>query len=302
MDISKLQARERNLKIKIATEYINGNFKLKNTLSVEEIKNLFYFREADFKNSLKTFFSKKGKGYILKQAVANEIEGINQYHNNSLQSFESSKAIFIETFGEYRDNFRKNMMASDSYEKYQILYGTLSLHLETLHWVMLPEYDEQIMINRGILPETNILDYYNHYHTLEDLYEVLTGVLKPSNTFKGDINLNKKFTFKVFSRRWDHDDHYSVERRIDGWYVSHISINGLSKKDGSGPLLKNLEHDSIQFPVDGVKYAFETLWDMADETEMSVDELQYKLQEIADWISAVEKAVGQYQPEWCNYY
>lgn len=67
-------------------------------------------------------------------------------------------------------------------------------------------------------------------------------------------------------------------------------------------MIDNLDHDSIQYPKEGVRYAFQTLWYLADEDEMSIEELQIKLQEIADWISAVEKATGEFQPDWCDYY
>jgi len=63
-----------------------------------------------------------------------------------------------------------------------------------------------------------------------------------------------------------------------------------------------LRHDCIFFSEDGVKHALENLWDLADENEMSVEELQEKLQQIADWISIVEKTVGESQPEWVRYY
>ncbi len=64
----------------------------------------------------------------------------------------------------------------------------------------------------------------------------------------------------------------------------------------------NLNHDSIFFPEGAIKHALETLWCMADEEEMPVEELQEKLQQIASWISVMEKTVGEYQPEWVGYY
>jgi hypothetical protein len=96
------------------------------------------------------------------------------------------------------------------------------------------------------------------------------------------INLNRELTFKVYTCRWGHYDYYKVERKTKGWYVSHIAINGLSEKDGTGALLMNLDHDSVFYPENGVKYALETLWKLADETEMEVSDLQDKLQQIAD--------------------
>lgn len=301
-EVTKIQVRERNLKMKLAKIFIEGNLELNSAFTLKEISSVFYFRESDINNLLINFFSKDKDKYVVNKETGLQIEFIRQKREESIGQFKQSKELFVERFRSFRNEYKSNVDNFAFVEEYRKLYSDLELHLEILHWYVLPEYSEQIMINRRLLPESNLKEYYDHYHTLEDLYEVLIGDLLPIKSFKGDINLNHKLTFKVFSRRWGHDDQYNVERRIDGWYVSHISINGLSKKDGTGALIMNLEHDSIKFPEDGVKYALETLWDMADETEMSVDELQNKLQEIADWISAVEKVTGEYQPEWCMYY
>ena len=56
------------------------------------------------------------------------------------------------------------------------------------------------------------------------------------------------------------------------------------------------------FPEDGVRYAMKKLWEQADEGELSFEELQDRLQQIADWISHVEAAVGEAQPDWVGYY
>lgn len=67
-------------------------------------------------------------------------------------------------------------------------------------------------------------------------------------------------------------------------------------------MLANLHHDCVFFPEDGVKYGMEELWEAADEGEVDLEGLQERLQQVADWISHVEKAVGAGQPEWVNYY
>ena len=301
-EITKLQARERNLLIKMAKICVKEKSKIKSSFSIEDINTAFYFRQSDIKSLLNKFFSKKGDKYNINQEKRAIIESIIQKHEESIVKFEASEKDYIEQFSSFRNEYKNNIHGFDFNNEYQKLYSNLEPHLEILHWSILPEYNEQTMINSRMLPENNLKEYYEHYHTLEDLYEALKGTSIPIESLKGDKNLNRKLTFRVFSRRWGHDDCYTVERRIDGWYASHISINGLSKKDGTGALIVNFQHDLIQFPEDGVKYALETLWDMADETEMTVDELQNKLQEIADWISAVEKVVGEYQPDWCGYY
>ena len=43
------------------------------------------------------------------------------------------------------------------------------------------------------------------------------------------------------------------------------------------------------------------LWEDADDGKIDFDELSERLQQVADWISTVEKSVNA-QPEWVNYY
>ena len=115
------------------------------------------------------------------------------------------------------------------------------------------------------------------------------------------LPLGKRLTFKVYNRRWGHADTYGITRTIEGWNVSHIT-NGKSEKDGDGTLIANLNHDSIFFPEEGVKYALSKLWEQAEDGELTLSELQKRLQQVADWISIVEKAVGEGQPDWVGYY
>ena len=107
--------------------------------------------------------------------------------------------------------------------------------------------------------------------------------------------------FEVYTRRWGHEDRYTIKRTIDGWYCGHMSINGKCKKNGEGGLFDNLDHDAVFYPQEGVEYAMQKLWEAADEGEIDFQEMEKRLQEIADWISTVEKSIDS-QPEWVNYY
>ena len=129
-----------------------------------------------------------------------------------------------------------------------------------------------------------------------------------------DSSLNRKIEFSVYTRRWGHFDHYSVSRTINGWNWTGMMHEGESDKEGlylgsnldsqesSGPLFDSLNHDSVFFPEDAVKFALAKLWEDADEGKIDYDELSNKLQEIAEWISSVEKNIGEAQPKWLNYY
>ncbi|PRA00609.1 MULTISPECIES: hypothetical protein [unclassified Paenibacillus] len=301
-EVTKIKARQRNLQLKMVRQYVAEQFQLNDKFTEDQIIMKFYFRQSDLTSSLKHFFEKKGDRYTFKKGIRDKIFSISNIHNTLKNEPSSDELVndYLENFKSFSEQYLNNIfdgsnIYDDFYKKYQSSF-------EKLHWISLPEYEENMMINSSLLPEDNIEQYYNHYHTLEDLYNVLNGTLKPDNSFKGDINLNNRLSFRVYSRRWGHEDTYTIQRRIDGWHVQHLSINGLSDKDGSGPLLMNLDHDSIQYPKEGIKYALNVLWNLADETAMSVEELQIKLQEIALWISSVERVVGDYQPDWCSYY
>jgi len=121
-------------------------------------------------------------------------------------------------------------------------------------------------------------------------------------TTKGDETLDREMIFSVYSRRWGHNDTYRIKRTVDGWNIEHIAIGGACKKDGTRALYQNLNQNYIFYPEDAIKYAMTELWEQADEGLLTLDELQSKLQQIADWINMVEKAVGEGQPDWVNYY
>ena len=75
-----------------------------------------------------------------------------------------------------------------------------------------------------------------------------------------------------------------------------------TKKDGSNELFRKLNHDYVFYPKDGVKHALEELWDLANGHDLPFDVMNKRMQEVADWISAVERIVGEKQPDWVNYY
>ena len=157
------------------------------------------------------------------------------------------------------------------------------------------------MINSGQIPEENIVDFYDHYHMLSAIMRDIQGDSEKM-TRQGDKTLNQELTFSIFTRRHHCYDRNRICRTVDGWFVRYISINGSCEKDGSGALIANLEHDCVFYPEDGFKHAMTELWNQAEEGELEIEQLQERLQQVADWISVVERAVGEYQPPWVCYY
>lgn len=94
---------------------------------------------------------------------------------------------------------------------------------------------------------------------------------------------------EVYSRRWGHNDSYTVTHAATGWNVSYLSIGGLCDKQGKPYLMENLDHDSINYPEALGEY-MEWLWQKVKEQNMTDAEVQEELNKIGLWIQTTEKA------------
>lgn len=300
-DVSYAEARKRNLLIVMARVFSEREFDVARKYSKEELSSIFYFRISDFYKYADEFFEIYEDKYVICNEKANKINKILKKHIAAAQNLKSAKTLFSKSFGRFYEEYEKSNGYNFPSNKFKAIFKAIMPIIPILHWGLLPIIQEHLMVNSGIIPENSIIDFYYHYHMLTALLKEVEGegvVL----SMKGDLNINKILTFSVYSRRWGHKDTYHIERTIDGWNVRHISINGRCEKNGEGALFSNLHHDGIFFPEDGVRHALESLWNLADENEMHVKELQEKLQQIANWISIVEETVGKNQPEWVGYY
>lgn len=303
MDVSN--ARIRNLKLKLhKISTYKGYDILDETYSEEEIRTNLFFKKSDIKNYINTFFDENGNGYIIKQLIK---EDIKEFSNKSEEYKENKEEIEAELEKKYQQ-------MNDCLYKFK--YGELAELVEEtkstamkLHWIYLPIYPEDVMLNRDIIPEENCEEYYNHFHTIEDLYRMIFEKKEIKwDSIEGDINLNIEMKLTIYSTRWGHEDEYIVKRILDGWHFKHLSYDCICSKNGTingkvkSGFFEILSHDSIQSPSEGVRYALEILWENADSTSMSKNELEFKLQEIGNWISAVEKTTKDLQPGWLGYY
>lgn len=301
VEVTEKIARLRNLLISITKGILKNGFILTQEYTIEEIEQYFYFRKKDITYYLCDFFIQNDNKYILVNEKQLIIKGIIEKHNKSINQLDNAKIVFIKTFGRFYEKAEHSKNSSFDYGLLNKIYPEISAVIPILHWGLLPLISKYLMINSGKVPEDDVEDFYYHYHMLSALLEEVKGrgiVM----SMEGDVNLEKEMNFSVYTRRWGHNDTYRIMRTIDGWNVNHISINGKCNKAGEGALMGNLHHDSIFFPEEAVKYAFCNLWEEADECCMTVEELQIKIQQIADWISSVEKVVGESQPEWVGYY
>ncbi|AJD91992.1 hypothetical protein JMA_26750 [Jeotgalibacillus malaysiensis] len=296
--------RMRNLTFHILKYVIeNPSFNIDEEITNEDLKTKFYFKQSDVLNYSNEFLNNSRLKDNIKSTL-DEYLALHQRYKGEINEsqVEDFKSIYKKLV-DYYANINKN-------EDLQLLLHDGALLAEKIHWISLPIFKEVYMSNAGMLPEENLEEYYFHFHTIEDLYREITNDVKKVHwkSVQGDINLNKKMKMKIYTNRWGRHDYYTVQRTIEGWIISFLTfqnvkckVNGESLDTDTG-FYEILRHDSVQYPKDGVRYALETLWEEADSTEMSKEVLEKKLNEIAVWISEVEKATHKYQPSWCGYY
>jgi hypothetical protein len=293
LKISK--SRLRNLKVKLFN--YRKNYEL-DSFTFEELQKSLYFKISDIIFYADSLFEKNEDEFKIKDEILTEINKYKRKQEDLSDNIEKMEENFKSDYRYLNKNLSNLDRVNDWEEKVEKM-KTLAIEL---HWKYMPIYEEYMLENRDIIPEDEPEKYYNHYHSLEDLYRAMIGKGLDWKSAEGDCNLDKELIFEVFTSRWGHKDRYRMQRTIYGWYVTHISINGSSQKDGTGALFSNFRQDGVFYPVDGVKHALETLWNDADSSEMSVEELQDRLQEVADWVSEVEKVTTNEQPSWVNYY
>jgi len=109
--------------------------------------------------------------------------------------------------------------------------------------------------------------------------------------------MNEDLEFKVYSRRWDKYDIYKLTHIPTGWGVRHIVINGECDKQGNPYLYKNFRQDFISYPHD-LPDLLEILWDAVEENNLTKQELQERINDLAEWVSKCEGI----QPSYSGYY
>jgi hypothetical protein len=148
-----------------------------------------------------------------------------------------------------------------------------------------PRHHAYMIENREMQPDDP--DFYKHFHPIQDLLKFLED--EHANDDPVDQTIGAEFTFRVFSRRWGHDDSYTLKRIKDGWNISHLAIGGPCDKGGQPFLFQNLRQDSIQFParLDGW---MEWLWNQAATQGLTEAQVQVAVQQLADWVSDTERS------------
>lgn len=294
------KVRERNIKINIAKQLIKFEKVEKRSFTRQDLKELFSFKESDILYVAPSIFDIQGEQYIMTSIFAEFIDKVIRSNKAAKDALSAAEAEYIRVYGSFRENAEKNMYRAYVGDNYQKMFERLKELIPIIHWGRLPIFNKYLIYNREKDPEFEMMEFYDHPDCLKALLnEIKNKGIILSN--KSDDTLDKKIEFKVYTRRWGHEDAYSIKRTVCGWYCEYFAIQGKCKKNGEGGLFMNLDHDYVFYPKEGVSYAMERLWEDADEGIIDFNELSRRVQQIADWISAVEKAISA-QPEWVGYY
>ncbi|PAW76985.1 MAG: hypothetical protein B9S32_12840 [Verrucomicrobia bacterium Tous-C9LFEB] len=164
--------------------------------------------------------------------------------------------------------------------------GTLShqLHMSLKERNHEPRHHKYMVKNRELAVEHP--DFYKHVHPIEDLLKFLDN--EKANDDPVDQTIGCEFKFEIYTRRWEHNDIYTIKRTQDGWHVSFKMINGPCDKGGNPFLYRNFDQDSVSYPS-GLEYWLESLWNQAESKGLSQVEVQQALDELAKWVVVTEK-------------
>ncbi|KKL21157.1 hypothetical protein LCGC14_2448230 [marine sediment metagenome] len=103
--------------------------------------------------------------------------------------------------------------------------------------------------------------------------------------------MSEELDFKVFTRRHGKYDAYKITRIPNGWNVKFLVHSGNCNPKGEPYLYDNFRQDYICYP-NKLPDILELLWQYADD--LTRNELQDKINEIAEWVSVCERA----HPSW----
>lgn len=163
------------------------------------------------------------------------------------------------------------------------------LHMLLTGRGLAPKHHKHMLKNRGVSPEE--VEFYNHVHSVEDLLRFISN--PHANDDPVDSTLGDQFEFRVYSRRWQHEDSYTVTRTPSGWTFQHVDEvsagrdGRVGRKAGTG-LFQLLDNDSINYPQELPGY-FEWLWERAADSGLDHEEVQRAVTDLAEWTSHCEK-------------
>lgn len=148
-----------------------------------------------------------------------------------------------------------------------------------------PKHHAYMVENRGTQPDDP--EFYFHLHPIEDLVKFTYN--PHANDDPVDQTIDQDFEFRVYTRRWGHNDIYKIKRTASGWFVKADIYSGPCDKACAPVLYELLRHDNVVYPQDVGEW-FEWLWEQAKARGLSRDAVQQGLDDIAGWIKLTEES------------
>lgn len=185
-----------------------------------------------------------------------------------------------------KENMFTKQCDLDSYQEKLKLMGSKAheLHMSLKEAGKEPKHHRYMIQNRGM--KSDHKEFYYHIHPVEDLLAFIENI--HANDDPEDITIGIEFKINVFSRRWGHDDTYTLKRIESGWDIRFISRGGESDKQGNPALFEILDADSINYPAALGEY-LEFLWYQAEAEGLTEVEIQEYINKLGEWISITEK-------------
>lgn len=281
----------RNILINLSKYLINSCKKTDNIFTYIEIRENILVKEIDFLLYKFVLFNENYLKFEIKQYYRDWINMI-IIKNNSLKydidKEDEFKTLYLKL---------KNLVIHGNFikEEFEDCIEKCSILASEIHWKYLPIFDKNLIKKIGFLPEENVVLFYKNYYPIEELYNEITRNKIEFNKMNGDYNLNYPLDFKIYSSKENSYIKYTIFRTMYGWKINNIE----SLKDGKS-IVKLLSDKDIFLPEEGIYFAFNKIWNLADDGLLTLDELKTKIQDIAIWISDVEKIIRNKKPKWCD--
>ena len=109
--------------------------------------------------------------------------------------------------------------------------------------------------------------------------------------------MNEEFEFKIYSKKHNHSFYYKLVRIKEGWYFKHevITLQGKCDPEGHPYLINSFKQDNISYP-DRLPFMIGCISRHAED--LTKEQIQEKINELAEWASNCEKT----KPSWEPYY
>lgn len=128
--------------------------------------------------------------------------------------------------------------------EHKALWDEMVSNANKLHKKVKPKHHAYMIKNRGVSPDDP--EFYDHIHPIQDLLKFMHD--PHANDDPEDVTIGHEFEFEVYTRRWGHNDRYTIRRTSSGWTVNNLAIGGPCNKKGAPYLYKNFDQDSINYP------------------------------------------------------